>query len=111
MAKRTKSAPETASWTDPISTGATDALRSVEEGVGWVSRGIWEVFHDHPKVGAIVTGGLGLGCAMVIGVVEVAATVAAGYLGYRMFTYGESFTEALEKSIRLKEGELPDKEL
>lgn len=102
---------ENTSWTDPIITSSTEALRSVEEGLDSVSRGLWDVFHDHPKVSAVVSGGLGLGGAMVIGVAELAATVVAGYLGYRMFAYGESFTEAFEKSIKLREGKLQKEEM
>ena len=111
MAKRTKTVPESASWTDPLATGATEAVRSIEEGMESVGKGIWEFFHDHPRVGGTLTGGVGLGAAMAVGVAELAVTVVAGYLGFRMFAYGESFSEALEKSIELRKGELPDEEL
>ena len=102
---------EAASWTDPIVTGSADALRGVEEVLDSASQGIWDVFHDHPRVGAVVCGGLGLGGAMVIGVAEMVATVVAGYIGYRMFAYGEALTEAFEKSIQLREGKLRKEEM
>ncbi len=102
---------ETASWTDPVTTTATDTVRCVEDGLGSVGSEIWGFFHQHPKVGGLVTGGLGLGAAMAIGVAELAATVFTGYLGYRIFAYGETLTEAFEKSIKLEEGKLPEKDM
>lgn len=108
MAESTDSIKETenTSWTDPILRNSMEALHSVEEGLDSVTCGIGEVFHDHPKAGTIVCGGLGLGAAMVIGVAELAATLVTGYLGYRMLARGESFTEALEKSLQLRQGQL-----
>ena len=102
---------EMGSWTDSIASSGTDALGGVEEGLETVTRGIWEVFHDHPNVGAVISGGLGLGCAMAVGVGEIVAGIAAGYLGYRIFAYGESFTEAIEKTIEFRQGKLKKEEL
>jgi hypothetical protein len=34
-------------------------------------------------------------------------TLVASYIGYRVFAYGESLTEALEKSIELRQGKHP----
>lgn len=106
-----KTETEMALETDYVATTAAGALRSVEDGIGTVGRGIWEVFREHPNVGGVVCGGLGLWGAMAIGVAELGATLVAGYIGYRMFAYGEGFTEALEKSLQLEEGKLPEKDL
>lgn len=38
---------------------------------------------------------------------EVAVAMVAGYLGYRILAYGKSFTEALEKTIKFREGKPP----
>ena len=102
---------EMGSWTDSIASSGTDALGGVEEGLETVTRGIWEVFHNHPNVGGVLSGGVGLAAAMTIGVAEVAAGIVAGYLGYRIFAYGESFTEAIEKTIEFREGKLSKEEL
>jgi len=48
---------------------------------------------------------------MAVGVGELVVGVVAGYVGYRIYAYGESPTEALEKAIRLEEGRLSDEEL
>ena len=88
-----------AEWTDAIAKTGKDALGNVEGGISTVSEGVWGVFRDHPKVGTIVCGGLGLGGAMLIGVAELGATAVAGYFAYRMFAYGESLTEALRKTL------------
>jgi hypothetical protein len=91
--------------------GGDYGLRSLEGGIGDVSREIWRVFHHAPGLGAVVTAGLGVGVAMAVGVGELVVGVVAGYVGYRMSAYGECFTEAVEKSIRLEEGSLSSKEL
>jgi hypothetical protein len=102
---------EEASLTDSIAESGTEALRGMEGGITSITGGIWEIFHEHPNVGGILSGGVGLAAAMAVGVAEVAAAVAAGYLGYRIFAYGESFTEAVEKAIEFKEGKLPEDQL
>jgi hypothetical protein len=102
---------EEASLTDSIAASGTEALGSVEGGITSITGGIWELFHEHPNVGGALSGGVGLAAAMTLGVAEVAAAVAAGYLGYRIFAYGESFTEAVEKAIEFKEGKLPEDQL
>ncbi len=89
----------------------TGALRSVEEGIVTVNSGIWEIFHEHPNVGGALTGGVGLAAAMTFGVGEIAGAMVAGYLGYRIFAYGESFTEAIEKTIQFREGKLTKEDL
>ena len=111
MPESTTSTTESESLSDAIATSGTEVLRSVEEGIVTVNSGIWETFHKHPNVGAILSGGLGLGAAMAIGVGEIVAGVAAGYLGYRIFAYGESFTEAIEKTIEFRQGKLSKEDL
>ena len=76
-----------------------------------VARGIWGVFHEHPNLGGLISGGLGLGGAMLVGVAELAVTLVATYVGYRVFAYGESLSEAFQKSVELREGKLLDEEI
>jgi len=102
---------ETTSWTDSVSACGMNTLQSVEDGIGTVGRGIWEFFHEFPLLGATIGGGLGLGAVALIGVAELATALITAYVGYRVFAYGESLTEALEKSIQLKEGKLLDEEI
>ncbi|MBI3796902.1 MAG: hypothetical protein HY268_08035 [Deltaproteobacteria bacterium] len=103
--------PQTASWTDSVAASGRDALRSIEGGIGTVGRGVWEVFRELPILGALIGGGLGLGAAIAVGVGELAVTLIASYVGYRMLAYGETITEAFEKSIELREGKLLDEEI
>jgi hypothetical protein len=100
----------TTSWTDAVATGGRSVVQSAEEGIGAVGRCTWEFFHDFPYLGGLIGGGLGLGAAMLIGVAELAAAVVTAYIGYRVFAYGESFTEAFAKSIELREGKLLEEE-
>ena len=111
MPENTTSTTETASVSDSIASSGKEALGSIEGGITSITSGIWELFHEHPNVGGALSGGVGLAAAMTLGVAEVAAAVAAGYLGYRIFAYGESFTEAVEKAIEFKEGKLPEDQL
>src|SRR5262245_61027948 len=94
------------SWTDSVTSTGKDALLYVEGGLGVVGRGVWEVFRELPILGALIGGSIGLGAAMAVGVGELAVTLIAAYVGYRMLAYGESITEAFEKSIELREGKL-----
>lgn len=111
--ENTRSRPkaEMTSWLDSIATSGTEALRSVEEGIIRMNSGIWETFHELPNVGAILSGGVGFGAVMAIRVGEIVAGIAAGYFGYRIFAYGESFTEAIEETIKFREGKLSKKDL
>jgi len=113
MPKSTSSTIETeaASLTDTIAESGTEALRGMEGGITSITGGVWEIFHEHPNVGGFLSGGVGLALGMTLGVVEVAAAVAAGYLGYRIFAYGESFTQAVEKAIEFRQGTLPEDQL
>lgn len=111
MAESTTGTTESESMTDSIASGGKEALGTIEGGITSLTSGIWELFHEHPNVGGALTGGVGLAAAMTFGVGEVAAAMVAGYLGYRIFAYGESFTQALEKTIEFREGKLPEKDL
>lgn len=102
---------ETTALTDSLATSGKEALGCAEGGITWITGGIWELFHEHPNVGGVLSGGVGLYAAMTLGVAEVGAAVVAGYLGYRMFAFGESFTEAVEKAIEFKQGKLPEDQL
>jgi hypothetical protein len=111
MPENISSTTETDSLSDSIAASGTEVLGSIEGGINSVTNGVWETFHEHPNIGGVLSGGVGLAAAMTIGVAEVAAAMVAGYLGYRIFAYGESFTQALEKTIEFKEGKLPENEL
>ena len=89
MAKSATSTTDTESMTDSIAASGKEALGGLEGGITALTGGIWEVFHEHPNVGGVLTGGLGVAAAMTIGVGEIVAGVAAGYLGYRIFAYGQ----------------------
>ena len=95
----------TTSWTDSVTTGGQSVVQSAEDGLGAVGHCTWAFLHDYPYLGGLLGGGLGLGAAMLIGVAELATTVLTAYIGYRVCAYGESVTEALEKSLALRRGE------
>lgn len=111
MAKRATSTAETDSLSDAIAGSGKEALGTLEGGITSITGGIWEIFHEHPNVGGALTGGVGLAAAMTFGVGEIAGAMVAGYLGYRIFAYGESFTEAIEKTIQFREGKLTKEDL
>jgi hypothetical protein len=97
-------ATETASWIDPISAAGDNVLENVEGGLGTVAGWIRGIFDTRPYLGAAVTGGLGLSAVTAIGVGEVTFTLVVAYVGYRVFAYGETLGEAVEKSIELRQG-------
>ena len=111
MPESTTSSTETASASDVLASSGKEALGSIEGGITSITGGIWEIFHEHPNVGGMLCGGLGLWAAMTIGVAEIGGAMVAGYLGYRIFAYGETFTEAIEKTIEFREGKLPEDQL
>jgi hypothetical protein len=96
---------QTTSGTDAVATGGWSVVQSAEDGIGAVGRYTWECLHDYPYLGGVLGGGLGLGAAMLLGVAELATAVFTAYIGYRVCAYGESVTEALEKSLALRHGE------
>ena len=101
---------ETTSWIDSVAEGGLSIVQSVDEGIGNVGRCTWEFFHEYPYLGGLLGGGLGLGAAMLVGVAELATAVITAYIGYRVFAYGESFTEAFAKSLQLRHGNLLEEE-
>jgi hypothetical protein len=102
---------ETASRTDSLSASGGDAMRTVEAGISAVGRETWNFFHNLPYQGAGIGFAVGLGAAMLVGVAELVAAGFTAYVTYRVFAYGESFTEAIEKTIRFEKGTLPDEEV
>jgi len=113
MPESTKGAmeAETASWTDAASAGGKEAFRAVEGGISTLGRGIWNVFHELPFHGAVIGGAVGLGAAMMVGVAELVTAGFTAYVTYRMFAYGESLTEAIEKTIKFEKGMLTEEEI
>lgn len=102
---------ETASWSDSASASGQDAFRTVETGISTLGRGIWNVFHELPFHGALVGGAVGLGAAMLVGVAELVTAGFTAYVTYRVFAYGESLTEAIEKTIKFEKGTLAEEEI
>ena len=90
------------SWTDSVATGGRSVVQTAEEGIGAVGRRTWDLFHEFPYGGALIGGGVGLAAATVIGVSELATGIVTAYIGYRVFAYGETFTEAFAKSVQLR---------
>ena len=78
--------------------------------MGTIGRETWNCFHDLPGHGTIVGGAVGLGAAMLVGVAELATACFTAYVSYRIFAYGESLSEAVEKAIKFEEGKLERKE-
>src|SRR5215831_8441229 len=109
--KGQKRGTETASSTEPSFEGGAYGLRALEGGMGDLARGTWTFFHEIPAIGGMVYAGVGIAAALTVGVGELAVGALLGYVGYRIFAYGESTTEALQKTIRLEEGKLSDEDL
>jgi hypothetical protein len=102
---------ESESWTDSVAASGKSVLTSVEDGMGTVGRATWSLFNQLPGHGALIGGAVGLGAVMLVGVGELAVTVFAGYVSYRVFAYGESWTEAVENVIKFQKGALPKDEI
>lgn len=107
----TGSESETDGQSFSVSESGMQAMRTVEEGIGSIGKGVWKFFHDLPFHGAIVGGAVGLGAAMVVGVAELVTAGFSAYVTYRMFAYGESLTEAIENTIRFEKGVLSKDEI
>jgi hypothetical protein len=101
---------ESASWTDAVAAGGNSVFRTVEDGMGTIGRETWNFFHHFPGHGTIVGGAVGLGAAMLVGVAELATACFTAYVSYRIFAYGESLSEAVEKAIKFEAGKLEKKE-
>jgi hypothetical protein len=81
-------------------------LEAVEKGVGTAGRLSWRFFHRLPGHGAIIGGAVGFGAVTLLGVAEAATACFTAYVTYRVFAYGESFTEAIENTIKFEKGDL-----
>lgn len=102
---------EPASWTDSVAASGKGVLTTVEGGLGTIGRGTWQFVHALPGHGAVPGFALGLGAAMLVGVGELAVGCFTAYVGFRIFAYGESLTEAVEKAIKFEAGKLEQKEI
>ena len=111
MLDRTSGTPKTKTASLTNSATGMDALRTVEEGLGTAGQEIWKIFHELPYQGAGAGFALGLGAATLVGVAELATACFTAYVSYRMFAYGESLTDAIEKTIKFEGGTLPKTEI
>jgi len=102
---------ESRSGADSAAESGMGVLTAVEEGMGTVGRATWEFFHHLPGHGVIAGGAVGLGAAMLVGVGELAVACFSGYVSYRVFAYGESLSEAIEKAIKFESGNLEKEEI
>jgi hypothetical protein len=102
---------EPTNWTDSVTASGKGVLTSVEDGLGAIGRGTWQFVHALPGHGAIPGFAVGLGAAMLVGVGELAVGCFTAYVSYRVFAYGESLTEAIEKAIKFEAGKLEQKEI
>ena len=102
---------ETASRTDSVAASGKGVLKTVEDGIGTIGRATWNFFHYLPGHGTVVGGAVGLGAAMLVGVAELATAAFTAYVSYRMFAYGESLSEAIEKGIKFEGGKLEKEEI
>ena len=100
----------TVSLTNQVGEHGMEALQSVEKGVGTAGLWTWKFFHKLPGHGALIGGAVGLGAVMLIGVAETATACFTAYVTYRVFAYGESFTEAIENTIKFEKGDLAKEE-
>src|SRR5579885_3170593 len=105
--------PETESLplVNAITQPGMETLQAVEQGVSTVGGELWKFFHQLPYHGAGVGFGVGLGAAMLVGVPELVTACFAAYVSYRIFAYGESLCDAIEKTIKFEGGTLPDAEI
>jgi hypothetical protein len=111
MSTPTSGAAEgTVSVTDQAGERGMEALQSVERAFDTAGRWTWKFFHKLPGHGALIGGAVGLGAVMLIGVAETATACFTAYVTYRVFAYGESFTEAIENTIKFEKGDLAKEE-
>jgi hypothetical protein len=113
MEESTTDKMETASESlmDSVAEGGKSALQAVDEGLGALGRGTKNLLHALPGHGTIPGFAVGLGAAMLVGVAELAAACFTAYISYRMFSYGESLSEAIEKAIKFESGKLDENEI
>lgn len=100
-----------ASVSDSASASDGGLLETVEAGIGAFGQETWKFFHALPFHGAFIGGAVGLGAAMAVGVAELVAAGLSAYVTYRIFAYGETLTEAIEKTIKFEKGTLPEDEI
>jgi hypothetical protein len=67
----------------------------------------WAVLQEHPYVGGVLAGAVGVGAAMVTGMGELAAGVAIGYGAYLMLAKGEAPMQAIGDAIAFERGQGP----
>jgi hypothetical protein len=110
--KRTLKSKGTSRPPDAVgSSNSIPLLGALEDGIGAAGRITWNFFHEVPVQGAITSGAISLYAATVFGIAELVAAGLSGYVAYRMFAYGESLLEAIEKTIKFELGELSIKEI
>jgi hypothetical protein len=102
---------ETASWTDSAAESGKGAYQAMEEGWNALGRGTYNFLHAFPGHGTIPGFAVGLGAAMLVGVAELATACFTAYVSYRVFAYGESLSEAIEKAIKFESGKLEEEEI
>jgi isoaspartyl peptidase/L-asparaginase-like protein (Ntn-hydrolase superfamily) len=102
---------DSASSTDSVAASGEGTFQTMEGVLGAMGRGTWKFVHGFPGHGAVPGFALGLGAAMLVGVGELAVGCFTAYVGYRIFAYGESLTEAVEKAIKFESGKLGQKEI
>lgn len=102
---------ESATLTDSVVESSKGLLTTVEDGMGTIGKSTWQFLHGLPGHGALLGGAVGLGAAMMVGVGELAVGVFSGYVSYRVFAYGESWTEAVENAIKFEKGALEKEEI
>ena len=110
MSARSETAEGTVPVTNNVSARGVGALRAVENGFGTAGRWSWRFFHKLPGHGALIGGAVGFGAVMFVGLAEAATACFTAYVSYRVFAYGESFLEAIEKTIKFEKGDLPKEE-
>ncbi len=113
MEESTTDKMETASESlmDSVAESGKSALQAVDEGLGALGRGTKNLLHHLPGQGTIPGFAVGLGAAMLFGVAELATACFTAYISYRMFAYGESLSEAIEKAIKFESGKLEQSEI
>ena len=102
---------EAGAQTDSVAVNGRGALKFIEDGMNTVGHATWEFFHHLPGHGTLFGGAVGLGAATLFGAAELAVGAFTAYVSYRVFAYGESLTEAIEKAIKFESGKLEQEEI
>lgn len=63
----------------------------------------WVLLKHFPYFGVVVTAGVALGAATVIGVPELAITVAAGYAAFKILKLDVPPSRAVREAVKLEE--------